>query len=62
MVPPLGTMGLSAEFKTNVDQPTGRNLSHWLGEIPVSVLRLALGTPDSVGIDVVFHSPMILRS
>jgi hypothetical protein len=40
--------------------PTRRNLSHWSGEVPVSVLQLTPGTPSCVGTDVVFHSPVIL--
>lgn len=41
---------------------TRRNSSHWPGGIPVPVLRLVPGTPSSVGTDVVFHPPVILRS
>ena len=42
--------------------PTRRNLSHWSNRVPVTMLQLAPGTPVSVGTDVVFHSPVILRS
>jgi hypothetical protein len=41
---------------------TGRNLNHWSGEVLVPVLQLAQGSPGSVVTDVVFHSPVNLRS
>jgi hypothetical protein len=41
---------------------TGKNLSHWSIEVLVSLLLLAPGTLGGVGTDVVFYSPVILRS
>ena len=55
VVPPLGTMGLSTEFKTKVDQ-CWKEPKPLAMLVLVSVLQLAPGTDD------VFHSPVILRS
>ena len=60
---PLGAVGLAAEFapKVNQDRPEGnqatgwaRFLVHWILLVPV--------TPGIVRTDVVFYSPLILRS
>jgi hypothetical protein len=40
----------------------GRDLGPWSGRFPVSVPLLAEAHQDWLGIDVAFHSPVILRS
>jgi hypothetical protein len=59
VVPPLGTVGLSTEFKTKVDQCwlEGTRVAGWVGFL--SLLLLAPGSQDCIGIDVVFYSPVI---
>jgi hypothetical protein len=41
---------------------TRKNLSLWLGGIPLSLFPLAQDPPLFFGADVVFHSPVIPRS
>ena len=58
VVPPLGTMGLSTEFETKVDQ-CHAPLGMW------GFCVLAPAGPrhsNPVETDVMFHSPVILRS
>ena len=63
VVPPLGAMGFSAEFKTKVDQRRleGTGATGWVGFLcPRNLLVPVI--PGGVGADVVFHSLVLLRS
>ena len=61
--PSLGAVGLATDFEPKVDlcRPEGTQATGWAGFLGSWILLVPV-IPSGVGSDVVFYSPLILRS